>query len=164
MRVLLLSLFLNSDAQIVYADWTRFDALRDFVQDLMRVAAVLTDDMNRCADVRFAETPKVRRSVRDHTGQCVDRVQHFDDLVLFVFGRALHQHLSRALDQRHHTANDETADDDAANGVGRRPAPVLHQQRRDDDADAAQCVSENVQINGKNVVIRNTARRTRAAI
>ena len=57
----------------------------------------------------------------------------------------LHENLDRLRDETPDAHGDQESDEDGADGIRDHPAEHLHQDRRDDDAHAAQRVGQDVQ-------------------
>jgi hypothetical protein len=138
-------LFLELDAEIRYADAALLQQVGDRLQHLLLVDILLHLNVDRTDRRRIGEGPEVRLAVGDHAGQILcQTTKRVADGRLLVDRYALVERLERRRDERYDRRDDQHRDDDRADRVGRRPAFVLHQERRDDHTDGTESVGEDV--------------------
>ena len=98
------------------------------------------------ADVYIgAEGPEVWLLHAEDSLQLGDALVAAGQQVVQLARLALHQDTDRLSDQRQHRDGDGGGDEHGTDRVGDHPAELVHQNGRNDDADAAQRVGQDVQ-------------------
>jgi len=145
--VLIVSLSLFDEVQ-VDVELVHVDAPEDHLSvthDVLSVRVTRNLQLETSAVVVGAQRPEVRLVDPLDSLQLHHLLVGVGQAVVQLLGGPLHENGHAVRHQGPHRQSDQDRDEDGADGVGNHPAEHLHQDRRDNNAEGAESVCEDVE-------------------